>query len=184
MHTSNPYAAPVTSPRTFVQVRLRDQQILRQALLFSIFYFAGFGCLIAVVSGFSAVRLFFADVVEDFATVWLPELIFALIPYVVLRASTIGRVVRPSWWSFCVAGLATFPLLNLYGNLLLTQWDTPLAFNIAAHLLSVLSAILIELSAIALFGKLLGRGRILEQDAEPELPTRVCEVEARSRQPG
>ena len=166
MNPSNPYEAPETSPRMPARIRLRDQQLLRQSLLFSMFYFAGFGCLLSVVAGINRVPQYFAGVVEDFADIWLLELMFALVPYVVLRALTIGRLVRPSWWSFCVAGFAAFPFLHVYSNLLLRYWDTPSVYNIVAHLLSVGSAILMELLAITLFGMLQGRSRTAEPNAE------------------
>ena len=166
MNSSNPYAPSALTPTDPIRVRVRDQRLLRQALLFSLFYFVGFGFLICANAGFAAVPRMFSDVIEDFFGVWLPELIFALIPYVAIRAVTIGRFVRPTWWSFCLAGVVTFPFLNFYANALIRQWDTPMMYNVFAHLLSVASAILIELTALASFGGLFGeRG-----DAEPRHP--------------
>ncbi len=173
MNTPNPYAAPKTSPCTPAQVRFRDQQLLRQAFLFSIFYFVGLGSVTAVSSGISAVPPEFIDVAEDFTAIWLPELVFVLVPYVLLRSLVISRLARPSWWAFCVAGFATYPFLNLYASLLLRQWDTPSIYNIGAHILSVLSAILTELLAIALFGGLRRLRRNAEPDDARESPSRV-----------
>ncbi len=130
--------------------------------MFSLFYFVGLGSLAGVVSGLRAVPLMFAGVYEDFAGIWLPEWIFALIPYVVIRALTIGRFVRPTWWSFCLAGLVTFPFLHLYGNVLIKQWDTPMNYNIAAHLLSGMSAIAVELLTLVCVGWLFGQRRAAE----------------------
>jgi len=113
---------------------------------------------------------YLSDVIDDFTSVWLPELLFALIPYVVLRALTIGRLIRSSWWSFCVAGVVTYPFLSLYTNLLLRDWNAPSIYNIGAHIICVVSAILTELFALALFSTLRRLGRIAEQNAEPELP--------------
>ena len=151
MNASNPYASPETPLWLPARIKLRDQQIFRQLLLYSIFYFVGFACLLSVVAGISAVPKYLSDVMDDFTSVWLPELLFVLIPYVVLRFFTIGRFVRPTWWSFCVAGVVTYPFLNLYTNLLLRDWDTPTIYDTAAHILCVVSAILTDLLSIALF---------------------------------
>ena len=166
MNASNPYAVPKTLPGTPAHIRLRDQQLFRQAVLFSLFYFGGFACVVAVVSGLSSVpRVFVGNVLEDFTAVWLPELMFVLVPYLLLRIFTIGWWVRPSWWSFCLAGAMTFPFLTVYSNLLLRHWDTPSIYNIGIHILSVVSAMLIEFLAIAL---LFWLGRRPES-AEPAL---------------
>lgn len=171
MNAPNPYAVPKTLPRMPVHIRLRNQQLFRQAVLFSMFYFVGFAFVVAVASGISAVpRVFVDNVVESFTSVWLPELMFALVPYLLLRIFTIGWWVRPSWWSFCVAGAVTFPLLTVYSNLLLRHWDTPSIYNIGAHIMSVVSAMLLELLAIALLGWLGRQGQNAEQNAKPELP--------------
>jgi hypothetical protein len=171
MNSSNPYAVPETLQRMPAHVRLRNQQLFRQAALFSAFYFVGFAFVVAVVSGIRSVPQFFSEnVVTDFSDVWLPELMFVLVPYLMLRIFTVGWWVRPSWWSFCVAGTVTFPFLTVYTNLLLRHWDTPSIYNIGAHILSVVSAMLTELLAIALLGWLGRRGQNAEQNAEPELP--------------
>ncbi len=168
MNASNPYASPEMPLRFPARIRLRDQQIFRQLLLYSMFYFVGLALYICVNAGIRAVPKYLSDVMGDFTHVWLPELLFALVPYVVLRSFTIGRFVRPTWWSFCVAGVATFPFLNLYVNLLFS-W-TPSFWYIAAHVLCVVSAILMELLAIALFSKFRSQRKHAEQNDEPELP--------------
>lgn len=61
MNASNPYAVPETLPRMPTYIRLRNQQLIRQAILFSLFYIVGFACFVVVVSGISSVpRFFFA----------------------------------------------------------------------------------------------------------------------------
>ncbi len=171
MNSSNPYAVPETSQRIPAHIRLRNQQLFRQAALFSVFYFVGFASVVAVVSGIRSVTRFFSEnVVEDFSVVWLPELMFVLVPYLMLRIFTVGWWVRPSWWSVCVAGTVTFPFLTVYTNLLFRHWDTPSIYNIGAHIPSVVSAMLIEVLVITLFAWLGQRGKDAEQNAEPELP--------------
>ena len=170
MNASNPYASPEIPLRFPARIRLRDQQIFRQLLLYSVFYFVGLALRLGVSVGISTVPKYLSDMMNDFTSVWLPELLFALIPYAVLRSFTIGRFVRPKWWSFCVAGVVTYPFLDLYTNLLLRDWDTPSIYNIAAHVLCVVSAILMELLAIALFSKFRSQSKNAEQNAEPELP--------------
>jgi hypothetical protein len=72
--------------------------------------------------------------------------------------------------SFCVAGVVTYPMLDLYANFLLGDRDAPPISNIAAHLSCVVSAILMELLAIALFSKFRSQSKNAEQNAEPALP--------------
>ena len=154
MSDFNPYSPSALTPSTSTRVRFRGQQLLHQILLFSTFYFVGFGILIAALSGITAVPRVFTGVFEDFTGIWLPELIFALIPYIVLRALTLDRIARSAWGSVCVAGVVTFPFLHLYANALLTQWDTPMVYNLVAHLMSVASAIVTELVTLTCLGRL------------------------------
>ncbi|MDM4015909.1 hypothetical protein [Roseiconus lacunae] len=154
MSRCNPYSPSALAPIASERIRFRDQHLLLQALLFSMFYFVGFCLLVAVVSGLTEVPQVFAGVLEDFAGIWLPQLIFALIPYVTVRALTIGRFVRPSCWSFCLAGVVTFPFFHFYATALIRDWDAPLIYNVIAHLLSVISAIVIEFLVLAYFGRL------------------------------
>ena len=147
---SNPYAAPETSSYVPVRIRLRDQQIVRQAFLYSTFYFVGIACLVSVVAGISAVPYYFDLIVGDFTSVWLHQLLCALIPYLLLRSLTLGRIFPAYWVLYCIAGIATFPFLNFYMKLLHRDDSTWLIW-IAAYLLSVASAILVELIAIGIF---------------------------------
>lgn len=170
MDASNPYASPETPFRLPERSRLRDQQIIRQLLFYSIFYFVGLACRFAVGGGIRAVSLLLSFVVDDFASVYLPELMFSVIPYVVLRFFTIGRFVRPLWWSFCVAGVVTYPCLNLYCHLLIRDWDKPSVYENGAYALAVVSALLIELLVIILFTKSHSLGQVAGQIVEPEAP--------------
>jgi hypothetical protein len=172
MDASNPYASPETHLRMPEGIRLRDQQIFRQLLLYSIFYFVGLACRFAVGGGVSALHLLLTFVVSDFASIYLPELIFALVPYVVLRFFTIGRFFRPLWWSFCIAGVVTYPYLNLYCHLLIRDWDTPSVYENCARALAVVCALLTELLANILFSKSRCPGEMAERNAEPEAPDR------------
>jgi hypothetical protein len=170
MNGSNPYASPETPVQLPSRIPLRDRQILRQVLFYSLFYFVGLASLLGVVAGFSAVPRYLSDVMEEFTSLWLPELLFVLVPYVVLRGIIIGRFVRSAWWSFCIAGLVTYPFLTLYMNLLIRDWDTPSYYHIGAHLLCVVSAIMVELCSLALFSRLLRKGPIAEHNGESVLP--------------
>ena len=164
---SNPYAAPAAPDATAevpLRIPLRNQQILRQAVLYSIFFFVGLACLMGAVAGISTVPDHLFEVAEDFTDVWLPELIFVMIPYLMIRSLTLGRMFRPNWLLYCIAGITTFPFLNFYSHLLYRD-DTPLSLTIAAHLLSVVSAIFAELVAIAIFKMLLTRVAIAQTDA-------------------
>lgn len=117
MSGSNPYSPSAVPPIKSAAVRIRDQQPFRQALLFSVFYFVGFGFLTVVVAGLTALPRMFAGVYEDFADIWLQELIVALVPYIAIRALTIGRFVRPSCWSFCLAGVVDSLFYTSMGTL-------------------------------------------------------------------
>jgi hypothetical protein len=97
MNALNAYASPETPLRFPARIRLWAQQIPRQLLLDPICYFVG-GLLRSCGSvGIRALPKYLSDMMDDFTSVWLPELLSALIPYAVLRSFTIGRFVRPTW---------------------------------------------------------------------------------------
>ncbi len=175
MNDSNPFVPPKTSTRE--PVRIRDQQLLRQVLLFSIFYLIGTACGFVYATGhyakgLSAWPIFFHPFTDP--GVWL-----SVVPYVaaytVIRALTIGRMVRPVWWSFCIAGFATFPFHLFYMNLMTVQFNTPAPYPHATFLVAVISTIVTELLALEMLNQLFWRKAIAktnaEQIAEPELPT-------------